>query len=76
GAIETQRGWGYFSRKLNWVVGRSVEMGSQFAIEFAGYKDKPFYLKINELMPPINLQRKIFPFIETLYEQGSPDDEK
>ncbi|KAF9964542.1 hypothetical protein BGZ70_006320, partial [Mortierella alpina] len=37
----------------------------------AGFKDKPFHLPRNELAPPIDLQKKIFPWIEEAV--GKPD---
>ncbi|KAF9204330.1 hypothetical protein BGZ59_001099 [Podila verticillata] len=45
-----------------------------FAFGMAGFKDgKPFHLKRNEKAPPVELQEKIFPFIETAF--GEPGSE-
>ncbi|KAK3804841.1 MAG: hypothetical protein J3Q66DRAFT_393635 [Benniella sp.] len=45
---------------------------SNLAIPFtrgiAGFKDKPFHLRRNEVVPPISLQQKVFPFIERAYD--------
>lgn len=43
-----------------------------FARGIAGFKDKPFHLRRNEVVPPISLQQKVFPFIERAYDsQGA-----
>ncbi|CAO3564111.1 unnamed protein product [Mortierella alpina] len=38
-----------------------------FARGMAGFKDKPFHLPRNELVPSIELQKKIFPWIEEAF---------
>ncbi|KAF9200086.1 hypothetical protein BGZ49_009713 [Haplosporangium sp. Z 27] len=43
------------------------------ALDMEGFKDKPFYLKRNEVSPPIELQQKIFPFVGKAF--GDPETE-
>jgi hypothetical protein len=38
----------------------------QWSLAIAGYRNKPFHLTRNEVDPSLELQRKLFPFIETL----------
>ncbi|KAF9975111.1 hypothetical protein BGZ75_000622 [Mortierella antarctica] len=42
-----------------------------FARGMAGFKDRPYHVPRNELVPPIELQKKIFPWIEEA--MGQPD---
>ncbi|KAF9192382.1 hypothetical protein BGZ49_003426 [Haplosporangium sp. Z 27] len=46
-----------------------------FARGIAGFKEKPFHLRRNEIVPSESLQRKIFPFIETAYS-AKPEEER
>ncbi|KAG0061628.1 hypothetical protein BGZ89_011298, partial [Linnemannia elongata] len=39
---------------------------TQWALAIAGFRNKPFHLPRNEVDPPLDLQRQIFPFIESL----------
>jgi len=39
-----------------------------FARAIAGFSKKPFYLKCNDIVPSLDLQRCIFPFIEGAYD--------
>ncbi|KAG0247367.1 hypothetical protein BG011_001611, partial [Mortierella polycephala] len=42
---------------------------------FAGFKERPFHLKRNEVSPPLDLQRKVFPFIESSFDNDKGKDQ-
>ncbi|KAF9944217.1 hypothetical protein BGZ70_004909, partial [Mortierella alpina] len=46
---------------------------TEFAFAMAGFKDKPVHLKRNVVTPSMDLQKKVFPFVEdALYPPDSP----
>ncbi|KAG0352353.1 hypothetical protein BGX24_007610, partial [Mortierella sp. AD032] len=47
---------------------------TKFALQIAGFRTKPFHLRRNEVAPSLDLQRLIFPFIESLI--GKPDSQE
>ncbi|KAF9398916.1 hypothetical protein BGZ76_008012, partial [Entomortierella beljakovae] len=67
-----------------WVTGTSkfqqyynTNYPVDFAKGFAGFLNKPFHLKCNEVIPSLDLERKVFPFIKlSLYEEGSLERQK
>lgn len=62
-------------RAGRWVQGTSKmhqyylsSLPVPFARAIAGFGKKPFYLKRNDIVPSLDLQRRIFPFIEGAYD--------
>ncbi|KAG9319026.1 hypothetical protein KVV02_002272, partial [Mortierella alpina] len=62
-------------RAGRWVQGTSKmhqyylsSLPVPFARAIAGFGKKPFHLKRNDIVPSLDLQRRIFPFIEGAYD--------
>ncbi|KAF9079265.1 hypothetical protein BGX27_006714, partial [Mortierella sp. AM989] len=47
-----------------------------FARGIAGYRGVPVHIKRNELVPPIGLQKQIFPFVESAYKSQSKETQE
>jgi hypothetical protein len=73
---EIQRGrrWVHGTTKMHQYYLSNLPV--QFARGIAGFKDKPFHLRHNEVVPPESLQELIFPFIESAYDDLSETEQK
>ncbi|CEP14725.1 hypothetical protein [Parasitella parasitica] len=68
-----KRGGGWKDRLGRLEIHYLGKLPSEFTRGMAGFWQKPFFLKRNQVSPPLGLQRQTFPWLETIYGESNEE---